>query len=240
MHEQMPWTLQEKELRVRKSPYIRNKEANLEISTQAVKRLFKENSEKTFTNNEIAETLGISLGTVSDITNRLEAIQDIKIVKVRQLRSALSQVFQHSSGSMRAVIKERGKADAVICVYETFQASPNRIFTKNDLLSILDNTEGKIRRSLQILLLDELIKLVGCDDRGCAQYQYCKGNAKGIKIYKERTSGYMTISEFTQKYHVGTKSLKDRDVSKSKLFYSSKGLLREYPEDYLKKLTKIK
>ena len=237
------WTLNEKDLEIKKSPYIKNREADLAVSVSRVQDLFEKNKNKTFSNDEIAETLGISLGTVSDITNRLEAIADIKIVKVRQLRSALAQVFQHWDGPLHAVPKERGKRDAIINVLEQFQKAPEKVFTKDDLVKDLDNTEAKIRRALQILLLDEKIKLVGHTKKGTAEYQYYKGHLKGFKINRESDSSYTSIPNFIKAN--GLKIKRDDliqviDVSKVRLFYSSTGITYEYPiqelEEGIKKI----
>lgn len=232
MYKTEPWTLNEKELETRKSPYIKNREADLAVSTARVRRFMEDNKNKVFSNNEIAENLGISLGTVSNITNRLESIADIKIVKVRQLRSALSQVFQHIDGPLPAVTKERGKRDAIVNVLDRFKQNPDEVFTKDDLVSVLENSEGKIRLSLQILLLNGTIKLVG-SEFGKAQYQYKNGNKKGLEIYVNRDEDYYTVSEYKKEHQVKKNSFKNIDISKSRLYYSSNGLLRIYPKEYL-------
>lgn len=227
MYKTQPWTLNEREIKVRKSPYILNRESDLAISVSRVQKLFEKHKDKTFSNNEIAEMLGISLGTVSDITNRLEAVADIKIVKVRQLRSALSQIFQHFEGPLPAVTKERGRRDAIINVLDRFKQNPDEVFTREDLNQVLDNTEGKIRRALQILLLDGKIKLVGNDLKGSAKYQYYKGHETGIKIYQEKDESYSTIKEFCKENNIKENIFNDFKGS-YRLFYSSKGILKEY------------
>lgn len=232
-----PWTLNEKELEVKKTPYIKNREADLAVSTARVRRFLEDNKNKVFSNNEIADSLGISLGTVSNITNRLESIADIKIVKVRQLRSALSQVFQHIDGPLPAVTKERGKRDAIVNVLDRFRQNPNAIFTKEDLVNTLENSEGKIRLSLQILLLNGTIKLVG-SEFGKAQYQYKTGDKKGLEIYATPDENYCTIGKYLKENNIKlevkdvTNELK---VNKSRLFYSSNGLSCTYHKDDISK-----
>ena len=235
MYKTEPWTLDQKELEVKKTPYIRNREADLAVSTARVRRFLEDNKNKVFSNNEIAENLGISLGTVSNITNRLESIADIKIVKVRQLRSALSQVFQHVDGPLPAVTKERGRRDAIVNVLDRFRQNPNAVFTKDDLVKVVDNTENKIRLSLQILPLNGTIKLVG-SEFGKAQYQYKTGDRKGIEIYVNKDENYCTISEYKKNNQIKKDSFKNIDPSKSRLYYSSSGLLRVYPKEYLDSL----
>lgn len=235
MYKTEPWTLNEVELKVKKTPYIKNREADLAVSTARVRRFLEDNKGKVFSNNEIADSLGISLGTVSNITNRLESISDIKIVKVRQLRSALSQVFQHIDGPLPAVTKERGKRDAIVNVLDRFKQNPNEVFTKDDLVKTLDNTESKIRLSLQILLLNGTIKLVG-SEFGKAQYQYKTGDKKGLEIYVNKDDNFCTISEYKKENSTKKDVFKNIDSSKGRLYYSSNGLLRIYPRDYLDKL----
>lgn len=235
MYKTEPWTLNEKDLEVKKSPYIKNREADLAISTARVRKFLENNKDKVFSNNEIADNLGISLGTVSNITNRLESISDIKIVKVRQLRSALSQVFQHTEGPLPAVTKERGRRDAILNVLDRFRQNPNEVFTKDSLVETVNNSEGKIRLSLQILLLNGTIKLVGTEF-GKAQYQYKTGNKKGMEIYVNRDENYTTVKNYTKERNLKPSAFKNLDESKSRLYYSSVGLIKEFPIEYLDKI----
>ena len=233
MYKTEPWTLNEKELETRKSPYIKNREADLAVSTARVRKFMEDNKTKIFTNNEIAENLGISLGTVSNITNRLESIGDIKIVRIRQKTSALSQVFQHIDGPLPAYTKERGKRDAIINVLDRFRQNPDEIFTKDDLVKMVNNTESKIRLSLQILLLNGTVKLVG-SEFGKAQYQYKTGNKKGATIWANPDENYCTISRYLKDNNIKIDSStvsKELDPSKARLFYSSNGLSQEYHKD---------
>ena len=235
MYKTEPWTLSETELEVKKSPYIKNRQADLAVSTARVRRFLEENKEKVFSNNEIAKNLGISLGTVSNITNRLESIADIKIVKVRQLRSALSQVFQHVDGHLPAVTKERGRRDAIVNVLDRFRQNPNEVFTKDDLVKVVGNTESKVRLALQILLLNGTIKLVGSESSK-AQYQYKTGDRKGIEIYINKGEDYYTLTEYKKENNIKKDVFKNIDSSKGRLYYSSNGLLRIYPKEYLDKI----
>lgn len=236
MYRSTPWTLENE--KKKKSAYIKNRESNLAISVSKVRKLFENNKEKFFSNNEIAKEIGVSIGTVSDITNRMEAIGDIKIVKVRQLKSALSQVFQHKDGSMNGVEKERGKSDAVVNVLYVFQENPNEVYTKDSLMKVVNNTEAKIRRSLQILLQNGNIKLVGSTDKGAAQYQHSKGKKKAIPVRFEEDERYSSIGSFIKKNklkYLREDIFRNLENSKGSLFYSSLGLVYEYPVEVLVK-----
>lgn len=238
----IPWvnTEEPKVIKVKredkKVSLVNNKPTDLSISTAKVQKLFAENKNKTFSNSEISSKLNISEGTVSEITNRLEAIADIKIVKVRQNKSALSQVFQHIEGPLNAVEKERSKNDSIVNVLRIFKGSPDKVYSKQDILNILkEESESKVRRSLQILLLDDTIKLVDYSEH--ALYQYKTGDKKGYTIYKEENPNYMTINKFVKlnkvKDYSNFKKLVNAD--KARLFYSSKGLLIEFPKSELYK-----
>ena len=236
MYKEQPWTLEEKKLRVRKSAYIKNRESDEAISTSRVQKLLQDNKEKSYSNNEIASILGISLGTVSDITNRLQSIGDFKIVKVRQLK------FQHASGSLPAVTKERGKEDVIVSVYSLFCSDINKIYTREELMKNLDNSESKVRRALQILLLTNKVKLVGKTYRNNAAYQHADGNEVGCKIYQEEDVNYTTITDYLKK-HVEFKNRR-KEINKAlknkkiRLFYSSKGMLVQYLEEDIDKVIK--
>lgn len=241
MYKEKPWTLEERKLTVRETPYVKNAKSDLAISTSKVQRLFKENKEKVYSNDEIARVLGLSIGTTSDITNRLQAIGDIKLVKVRQKKSALAQLFQHISGSLPAVTKERGKEDVVVSVYSLFCSNVNKLFTRKELMKNLDNTESKVRRALQILLLDEKIKLVGrtSETRTNAAYQHCNGNEQGFKIFQEEDENYCTLADYfkTHKEYKNRRKEVEKNLrnKKYRLFYSSKGILVEYLKEDINK-----
>ena len=48
MYKTEPWTLNEKELETRKSPYIKNREADLAVSTARVRKFLEDNKNKVF------------------------------------------------------------------------------------------------------------------------------------------------------------------------------------------------
>lgn len=241
MYKEKPWTLEERKLEVRETPRIRNAKSDSAIATSKVLRLFKENNEKVYSNDEIARVLGLSITTISDITNRLQSFGDIKLVKVRQRKSALAQLFQHISGSLPAVTKERDKEDVVISVYSLFCSNVNKLFTRKELMKNLDNPESKVRRALQILLLDEKIKLVGrtSEARTNAAYQHCNGNEQGFKISQEEDENYCTLADYFREHKEHKSRRKEIEKNlrnkKYRLFYSSKGILVEYLKEEIEK-----
>ena len=91
--------------------------------------------------------------------------------------------------------------------------------------------------SLQILLLNGTIKLVG-SEFGKAQYQYKTGDKKGLEIYINKEEGYFTLSEYIKENNLKKDSFENIDNSKGRLYYSSTGLLRIYPQSYLNTVAK--
>ena len=225
MYQKTPWTLKDnkKSKKTKATGKVFFKE-DVAVSTARVQKLFENNKEKVFSNQEIAVELGMSVGTVSGITNRLEALQNIKIVKVRQTVSALSQVFQHKDGSLHSVEKEKAKEDTAKLVKELFENNTNQVFTKEDIIEQLSNSsKGQIEESIKILLLNGVLKLVGTKDSK-AQYQYINGNLEGFTIYGEPDENYSSLGSFleskqaTHKKEYFTKELANKEY---RLFYSS-------------------
>ena len=212
------------------------------VSTYRVRKLFEDNKEKVYSNQDIASALGISLGTVSCITNRLEALHEIKIVKVRQLVSALSQVFQHREGSMNYVEKEKSKKDTALLVKELFEKDKNYVFTrKNVSEAIPDRSKGQIDESIRILLLTNTIKLVGNSISGKAQFQHIKGDMKGIEVLAEPNENYCSLKEFLEvnnAEHNEEYFKKALSKKQHKRLYSTKGLITVWSKRDLEEILK--
>lgn len=236
MYKETPWTLNEKNNRLRKSKYIKGRQADLAISTARVIKLFELHKEKTFTTGQVAETLGLSDGTVSSILNRLSTLGD-KIVVTKISRPHPAYIYQHRECASMIVPFSYKKKDPIISIIEFFQKDENAIYTKDELLSKLNCSESMLRRSLQILLLQGDIKLVGSKN-GKAQYQYKTGNAEGAEISHVEDSNYIKFSNYLEE-----KKLKDKRDNikkilgnvKTRLFYSSTGLTVEYLREDLDK-----
>lgn len=220
---------------------------DIAISTARVLKLFNENKERKFSNQDIAEELGMSIGTVSSITNRLEALTDIKIVGNRQTVSAISQVFQHKSGAKGGFQKEKiDKNKQVIkdtaqVVKELFESNKNSVYTKEDVIKKLQGySKGQIEDSLKILLLNGTIKLLEECKGNKALYQHTSGNKKGVEVCTEIDDRYMTVNEYLQSLnYVGDKEKLRRNLPKHyRMFYSTRGLIPEYLKTDLDKCLK--
>lgn len=239
MYKETPWTLNKKDTtknRTRKSSYIKERQADLAISTARVLKLFELHKEKTFTTGQVAEALGLSDGTVSSILNRLSTLGD-KIVVTKISRPHPAYIYQHRECAPMIVPFSYKKKDPIISIIEFFQKDENAIYTKDKLLNKLACSESMLRRSLQILLLQGDIKLVGSIN-GKAQYQYKTGNAEGAEISHVEDSNYIKFNNYLEE-----KKLKDKrdDIKKilgnvkTRLFYSSTGLTVEYLREDLDK-----
>jgi predicted transcriptional regulator len=238
MYKEKPWTLEKKKIeRTRKSNYIKEKESDLAISISRVREFFEQHKEQTFTANQIAEALNLSEGTISSIMNRLISIGDISVVTMQ--RPHWAPVFQHSSCAPFRVPFRYTKEDPILSIISTFKNNKNEVYTKEDLLKKVGCSESMLRRSLQILLTNGEIKLVGSIE-GCAQYQHKSGNQKETPVYTVMDSTYSSLAEFLQKNNLTKhgdlfrKELK----GKSKLFYTSTGLRKKYPINEMDKIAK--
>ena len=240
MYKETPWTLEKtKTKRTRKSHYIKERQADLAISTSRVMELFEKNKEKVFNNCEIAELLNLSVGTVSSITNRLVALGDIKAVYIT--KPYLAQVFQHISGSRPSVPFMYFKEDTVVSILNLFANNKNEIYTKKDLLKKFNYSEGMTIKSLQILLCNENIKLVGNDENGQAQYQHKDGKSKGYKVYTEAHEKYSSLNKFLKENKLEQRKkdfIKHLKNQNFRFYYTTRGIIKEYLIEDLNKITK--
>lgn len=208
------------------------------ISTQNVFKLFSQNKENFYTNKDIAKELNLSEGTVSGVTNRLQALGYIKISKVTE---HLGQIFQHADGSGVNTEKVRHKKDTSVLVRELFENNKNRIFTKNDVMNELpNNSEGQIVESIKILLLCKTIKLLDDYENGKPKFQHKSGKETGIDVYAELDEGYTTLNAFLRESKfVGNKEAFKKHLPKTcKAFYSAGGVIPMYSVEELEKCAK--
>lgn len=211
------------------------------VSTARVLKLFKNNKNKYYSNLDISAELHMSTGTVSNVTNRLEALGEIKIVKVRQLVSALSQVFQYKEGSMVSVEKEKPKRDTARLVKDLFEEDKNAAYTKQDIINKLPEcSKGQIDESLRILLLNETIKLLTDFEGKLPKYQHWSGNKKGLKVHEDHDSNYTTIGNFLENvdFRYDKEAFLKNLPQHCRPFYSSKGIIIEYLKSDLEKCLK--
>lgn len=227
MYKETPWTLNEKNNRLRKSKYIKGRQADLEVAVVRVKKFIELHKDKTFTVSQLAESLGLSEGTISSIMNRLATIGEVSVAYMQ--RPHWSPVFQHTSTAPYRVPFKYKKGDPILAVVEIFENDKNGIFTKESLLSKLSCSKNMIDRSLQILLTGNNIKLVGTED-GHAQYQHISGNLKGIKIHLVLDENYISLNEYlkTNKLENCKKEFLKELKGKSELFYTSLGICKRY------------
>ena len=237
---EIPWTLEERKTSNKKKvskgvTYTKNKFFSDDVAVAAaqVMDLFEKDKTKTYTNKDIANELGLSEGTVTGVTTRLEAIKKIKIVEILQRVSAYTVYYQHIEGPAQRVNKRRGvdgnKKDTAQLMLELFEENKNRVFTKKELIEILTakgESEGQIDTSLKVLLLGQDIKITGNKE-----FQHIKGNKKGLKVFKEHDSHYKTLTTFLRdnkiidKKEYFEKRIKNKS---SRLFHSSSGIVKEY------------
>lgn len=236
MYKSKPWTLEEK--RTRKSSYIKERQADLAISVSRVKKLFELHKEKTFTIAQISEALNLSEGTVSSIMNRLITLGDIHVVMMK--RPHWAPVFQHADSAPTQVNFTYVKQDAIVGILNLFKADKNKIFTKKDILSELKCSESMLRRSLQILLLNGEIKLVGSTE-GSAEYQYKTGNRQGYEISCIEDERYTKLSDYLKEKNLQDKAQEIKEILEEvtvgeRIFYASTGMCKEYLKEELDKI----
>lgn len=238
MYKSTPWTVknEKKNSRVKKSNYIKNRETDLAISVSRVKDFFKQNKEKGFSTSQVADSLGLSEGTVSNILNRLATIGDINVITMR--RPHWSPIYQSAECAAVRVPFTYTREDCVISILNIFEADKNATLTKYDIMDKTKCTESMLSKSLQVLLANETIKLVGSTDKGKAIYQHKEGNKKAIPIKFEKDDNYSSISNYIKRNNLKVSRediLEVMDTNKKCLFYSAIGLTYVYPIDSIEK-----
>lgn len=259
MYKDQPWPLEEKAQTTKKSKESSKKEVaakakeklysgDVAVSTARVLKLFEDNKDKKFSNQDIAGVLGMSVGTVSSITNRLEALTDIKIVGNRQTVSAISQVFQHKAGTKFGFQKEKVDKnskkiikDTAQVVKELFESNKNAVYTKEEVINSLEShSKGQIEDSLKILVLNKTVKLLEDCENGKAQYQHISGNKKGAEVSIEPDERYISISAYLKSlnFAADSKKLKENLPKHFRMFHSTQGYVPQYLKSDLDKCLK--
>ena len=245
-----PWTMQEEPKAIKaKRKEVQLKEIakkNVESMPVAVSRIVKflnKNKEQTFTNAQIASAVGVSESTVSGITEKLEEIGTIKNAPNRRdasnHRSTLT--YQSSKGYLGKSNMERVGYEGVIAqVLSVFKKSTNKTYTKKELSEITEIPKSKVGVALSILLVTENIKVVGIEE-GVLVYQNIKGNKRAVEICTEADSSYITLGSYIKMNNIkgDSKEIKAKvaeEKGHSRLFYSDKGIVKEYEVSYLQKV----
>jgi DNA-binding transcriptional ArsR family regulator len=243
----IPWTTTEESTSIRvKKQEVQLKELkkkskeSLPISVARVVKFLNKNKEQTYTNSQIASAIGLSGSAVSGVMDKLEEIGSVKVVKIRKgLTSGISQVYQSYMGSLNKVEKERTAEGAIARIFEVFRRI-HKTYTKKELSEITGISKSKISTALSILLVTENIKVVGIEENVLV-YQNIRGNKRAVEISTEPDSNYITLGNYIKMNNIkgDSKEIKAKvaeEKGHSRLFYSDKGIVKEYEISYLQKV----
>ena len=244
-----PWTsevVEPKALKVKREEIqlkeiSKKVEENLPVSVARIVKFLNKNKEQTFTNVQIAKEVGLSGSAVSGIMDKLEEIGSVKVVKIRKgLTSGISQVYQSAIGNLNKVEKERMAEGAIAQVLTIFKKSINKTYTKKDLSEATGISKSKVGVALSILLVTENIKVIGIEE-GALVYQNIKGNKRAAEVCTEADSSYVTLGSYIKMNNIkgDSKEIKAKvaeEKGHSRLFYSDKGIVKEYEISYLQKV----
>lgn len=241
-----PWTLNSKEPKTLKAKreemqmkeISKKVEENLPVAVARVVKFLNENKEQTYTNSQIAAATGVK--SVSGIMDKLEEIGVVKVVKIRKsLTSGISQVYQSYMGSLNKVEKERAAEGAIAQIFGVFRKI-HGTYTKEELSEITGISKNKVSTALSTLLVTENIKVIGIKENALV-YQNIRGNKKAVNISTEPDSNYMTLGNYIKMNNIRSdskeiKALVAKEKGHSRLFYSGKGIVKEYEITYLQKV----
>ena len=234
----------EEEIAETKSSLKIKKDENLPISVSRIVKFLNKNKDKSFTNSQIAKETGISVGLISGITDKLEGIGIIQPGLRKAVGKNTVQTYQSALANSGKIPKERvGGKEVIEIVQEIFNKNRNKVHTKNEIANELEETKDKVGQAISILLITENIKVIGIKD-GVLSYQHIRGNKRAVEISTEVDENYMTLKNFLEEYKIkGDKTEIEKikeQVKKSRghsrLFYSTKGIIKEYEVDYLKRV----
>lgn len=236
-YQSQPWTLDEKESRVKKSNYIKNRESDKAISTARVFQIFEENKNKKFTNRDIAKYLGISESTISGITGKLRDLESIK--QVGEIKPNRTIVYQHIDGpdSFKVMYNKIPTSQEI---RNLFRNNTNKVYSSKLIAEETGYSSNIISSAMRVLLFNGTVKMVGTEN-GNVQYQYKTGNREGITVYTTGDKDYCSLNEFIEENNLkkAKEALKNKlDGRKSRFYYSAKGLVREYSKSYMAQVAK--
>ena len=243
-----PWTeTEEPKILKKKREEIQQKEIqnkieeNLPVSAARIVTFLNKNKDRCFTNKQIAAEVGISGSVASGIMDKLEEIGCVKVAKIRKgLTSGISQVYQSYDGSSTKVEKEREVEGYIAKVLSVFNNSVNKTHSKKGIAKELGISKDKVGQALSILLVTKKIKVVGIEE-GAPVYQNIKGNKSAVEIATKPDNSYITLGNYIRMNGIkgDTTEIKEKIASEkghSRLFYSDKGIIKEYEVSYLQKV----
>lgn len=247
-----PWTIEEQEpkiLKVKRKEMqlkeIQNKtEENLPVSAARIVTFLNKNKNRCFTNKQIAAEVGISASMASGIMDKLEEIGCVKVAKIRKgLNSGISQVYQSHDGNSTKVEKEREVEGYISKVLAVFENNINKVYSKKEISTGLGISKDKVGQALSILLVTERVKAIGIEG-DVLVYQNIKGKKPAVKIATEPNSSYVTLGSYLKMNGIkgDIKELKEKVATEkghSRLFYSDKGIVKEYEISYLQRVLKF-
>mgnify|MGYP003296388023 CR=1 FL=1 len=193
-YQNQPWTLDEKELRVKKSNYVKNRESDKAISTARVLQIFEENKNKKFTNRDIAKQLSISESTISGITGKLRDLGSLK--QVGEVKPNRTIVYQHIDGPDSFEVMY-DKVPTSQEIRNLFRNNSHKVYTSKLVAKETGYSSSIVSSILRVLLFNGTIKMVGTEN-GTVQYQYRTGNREGITVYTTRNKDYCSLDEFIE------------------------------------------
>lgn len=245
MYSNQPWTLSSEILKPKKKTKKKadSKETSLPVSVSRVVKFLNENKNKSFTNGEIAVGTGLSSSSVSGITDRLENIGAIRQGRNRKALDKTTVQTYQSALSGTGYSKERvGGQEVIVQVQEAFDKNKNQVYTRKEIQNLIKSTSEKVSKVIPILLITEKIKLVGFDKKKkVLQYQSIRGNKKAVKVYIESDENYINLKTYIEINNIKNdskkiKALVAKEKGHSRLFYSNKGIVKEYEVSYLQKI----
>ena len=238
---QEPKTLKKKREEIQAKEVASKNEENLPVSAARIVTFLNKNKDKCFTNKQIAAEIGISGSTASGIMDKLEEIGCVKVAKIRKgLASGISQVYQSYDGSSTKVEKEREAEGYIAKVLAVFMKNINKVYSSKNVANELGISKNNVGQAISILLVTNKVKVVGLED-GALIYQSIKGRKAAIEISIEPDSSYITLRNYIKmnKIKSNSKEIKAKvaeEKGHSRLFYSDKGVVKEYEISYLQKV----
>ena len=238
---QEPTALKKKREEIQAKELASKNEENLPVSAARIVTFLNKNKNRCFTNKQIATEVGISGSIASGIMDKLEEIGCVKVAKIRKgVASGISQVYQSSDGNSTKVEKEREAEGYIAQILSIFEKNVNKVYSSKEISNELGISKNKIGQAISILLVTNKIKVVGLEDKVLI-YQNIKGNRAAVEISTEPNSFYITLGNYIKmnKIKGDSKEIKAKvakEKGHSRLFYSDKGIVKEYEISYLQKV----